>query len=59
MNMTEIRKMAKEKGVNSFGKTKADMVRAIQRAENNRDCFNRGESQACGQAGCAWRTDCK
>jgi len=59
MKMTEIRKVAKAKGVNAFGMTKQDLIRAVQRAENNRDCFNRGESSACGQAACAWRSDCK
>jgi hypothetical protein len=57
--MTEIRSLAKAKGVNSFGKTKADLIRAIQTAEKNRDCFERGQSAACGQDACAWRADCK
>jgi hypothetical protein len=59
MKMTEIKTVAKSKGVNAFGKTKDALVREIQKAERNRDCFNRGESTHCGQAGCAWRTDCK
>jgi hypothetical protein len=59
MKMTEIRSLARAKGVNSFGKTKTDLIRAIQVAEKNRDCFDRGESVTCGQTGCTWRADCK
>ena len=59
MKMAEIIAVAKQKGVISFGKKKQDLIREIQRAEKNRDCFNRGESTKCGQKGCTWRTDCK
>ena len=59
MKMTEIKTVAKSKGVNAFGKTKDALVREIQKAEHNRDCFNRGESTTCRQIGCAWRADCK
>ena len=59
MKMNEIRVLAKAKGINSVGKTKEALIRGIQSAERNRDCFNRGESAMCGQSTCAWRTDCK
>jgi hypothetical protein len=59
MKMIEIRNIAKAKGVSSIGKAKEALVRAIQVAEKNRDCFNRGQSETCGQAACAWRSDCK
>ncbi len=59
MKMSEIVVIAKTKGMNPFGKKKVDLIRGIQKAENNRDCYNRGESTTCGQAGCAWRVDCK
>ena len=59
MKMVEIKTVAKSKGVNFVGKTKESLIREIQKAEQNRDCFNRDESDACGQPGCAWRTDCK
>jgi hypothetical protein len=59
MKMAEIIVIAKQKGLVSFGKKKQDLVRAIQVAEKNRDCFNRGESTMCGQEACAWRADCK
>ena len=59
MKIQEVRAQAKTLGIKAFGKNKETLIRSIQRAEGNRDCFNRGESQSCGQAGCAWRTDCK
>ncbi len=59
MKIQEIRARAKTLGIKAFGKNKESLVRAIQRSEGNRDCFNRGESQTCGQLACAWRTDCK
>ena len=59
MKIQEIRTQAKTLGIKAFGKNKEALVRAIQRAEGNHDCFNRGESQTCGQPSCAWRTDCK
>ena len=59
MKMAEIRSYATKKGVSPVGKTKEALIRAIQRAENNRDCFNRGESTTCGQEACSWRSDCQ
>jgi hypothetical protein len=59
MKMAEVVGVAKKRGLNPFGKKKLDLIREIQLAEGNRDCYNRNESKTCGQAGCAWRSDCK
>jgi hypothetical protein len=59
MKMTEVVKIAKAKGLSVFAKKKQDLIREIQLAEKNRDCFNRGESATCGQEACAWRSDCE
>jgi len=59
MKLAEIKTVAKSKGINHVGKTKESLIREIQKTERNRDCFNRGNSDSCGQAHCAWRTDCK
>jgi hypothetical protein len=59
MKMQEIRARAEALGINSIRKGKEALVREIQQAEGNRDCFNRGESQTCGQLACAWRSDCR
>jgi hypothetical protein len=59
MKMQEIRARAEALGINSIRKGKEALIREIQQAEGNRDCFNRGESQTCGQLACAWRSDCR
>ena len=59
MKMGEVRAHAKSLGITSIRKSKEQVIREIQLAENNRDCFNRGESTTCGQDLCAWRADCK
>jgi hypothetical protein len=57
MKMQEIRKMAKAHGINSFGKSKVDLVREIQRAEGNFDCFGTAEGY-CDQTDCLFRSVC-
>ena len=59
MKKDELHSRARKMGLNPIGKPKETIIRAIQRAEHNRDCYNRGESATCGQALCAWREDCK
>ena len=34
-----------------------NLVRSIQRAEGNRDCYRRGRQQ-CGRMSCIWRAHC-
>ena len=57
MKMTEIRAMAKRLGVNSFGKTKADLIREIQRKEGNFDCYATSNGY-CDQHQCIFRSSC-
>jgi hypothetical protein len=57
MTMKEIRGMAKRLGIKSFGKTKADLIREIQRAEGNFDCFGSAKD-FCDQWDCLFRTLC-
>ena len=59
MKMAEIRTRARSAGIKTARKTKQALIREIQRTEGNRDCYDRGESQVCGQEGCAWRDNCK
>jgi hypothetical protein len=58
MKIQELRVIAKEKGIGTAKMTKADMIRAIQRAEGNFDCFGKAKDGSCDQAGCAWMEDC-
>jgi hypothetical protein len=58
MKMNEIKEIAKQHNI-KVGKMKmADLVRAIQQAENNDVCFETGKSNNCGQDACSWRDDC-
>ncbi|MDD3950393.1 MAG: hypothetical protein PHW59_04600 [Desulfobacterales bacterium] len=49
--------MAKQLGVKSFGKSKVELIREIQRKEGNFDCFGRAETY-CDQTACAFRALC-
>ena len=57
MKMQDIRSMSKKYGINSFGKTKADLIREIQRAEGNFDCFGTAQDY-CDQLRCSFRSLC-
>ena len=59
MNMTEIRSIAKEKGVNSGKLRKAELIRTIQTEEHNEPCFATAHVRECGQMECLWRADCE
>ena len=58
MNMTQLREFARSRGLNPGRLKKTELVRAIQQAENNPQCFNTGFSAECGQEQCLWREDC-
>ena len=57
MKMQELRVIAKQYGINSFGKTKANLIREIQMAEGNFDCFG-SAVEYCDQWGCKYRPLC-
>jgi hypothetical protein len=58
MELREIRRIAKAMGVTSKGLDKIELVRAIQRAEGNFDCFATAVEEECDQEACLWREDC-
>ena len=58
MNMTAIKAVAKERGVKAGRLKKVDLVREIQGAEGNPQCFCTSFSDQCGQPECLWRVDC-
>jgi hypothetical protein len=57
-SMKEIRAMARELGVRSARMEKAELIRAIQRAEGNFDCYGTATEEECDQEECLWREDC-
>ena len=58
MNMQQIRSIAKAHGVKAGKLTKVNLVRHIQLAEGNFDCFATAVDGMCDQQGCLWREDC-
>ena len=57
MNLTEVKSKAKEVGVSVGKMKKPDLIRAIQVAEGNTDCFETPEG-SCDQESCCFRNDC-
>ena len=57
MTVKELQKMAKEFGIKAAGLRKAELVKGIQRAEGNFDCFGTAISY-CDQLNCLFREDC-
>jgi hypothetical protein len=58
MKLQEIQKMAKGMGVRTYKTKKADLIRMIQREENNIDCYGTDRVGYCQEESCSWRIDC-
>jgi hypothetical protein len=59
MKLEEIKKIAQQHNIKVGKMKKAELIRAIQQAENNEACFETGQAAACGQKHCMWREDCE
>jgi hypothetical protein len=59
MKLDDIKEIAKQHNIKVGKMKKADLVMAIQQAENNDVCFEAGKVDSCGQDACLWREDCK
>jgi len=57
MKMDKIRLKAKALGIKTKAVKKADLIRQIQRAEGNFDCFGTAVD-LCDQWDCCFRGDC-
>jgi hypothetical protein len=57
MKMQDVRLMAKELGINCFGKPKIELIREIQRKEGNFDCYGTAVGD-CDQLQCCFRSSC-
>jgi hypothetical protein len=58
MEMKEIRSIARKRGIAPGRMGKEEIIRAIQRAEGNFDCYGTATEEVCDQEGCLWREDC-
>jgi len=59
MKINEIKKMAKAMGLETGSMKKADVIRAVQKAENNIDCYATQRVASCAEDRCLWRSDCQ
>ena len=59
MKLTEIKEIARQRGIIAGRMKKRDIVRAIQKGEGSTECYNTGMSGKCGQTACLWRDDCR
>ena len=57
MTVKELRAIAKDLGIITKNLRKAELIRAIQLAEGNFDCFGTAEGY-CDQLKCLFRKDC-
>jgi len=53
-----VRTIAGKMRVDAANLNKTDLIRAIQRAEGNNDCFASAQVLNCEQTNCLWRADC-
>jgi hypothetical protein len=58
MKLDEIKEIARQHNIKVGKKKKAELVRAIQQAENNNACYETGQADTCGEGDCLWRGDC-
>jgi len=58
MTVKEIQGIAEKMGLKASKIKKAELVRMIQKTEENTPCFQTGAASSCGQDNCMWRSDC-
>jgi hypothetical protein len=58
MDIKDVKRMARKHGIKTEKMKKGDIIRSIQRAEGNFDCFGSALSGDCSQDQCLWRKDC-
>ena len=58
MTLKEVKERATNYDIKASKMKKDEIIRAIQRAEGNFDCFGTAMSGACSQKDCLWREDC-
>ena len=58
MNLTEIKQLAKDRGIAPGRMRKDELIHNLQFQEGNPQCYNTHSSDTCGQEHCLWRPDC-
>jgi len=58
MRFQEIRRIAKDMGIGTYRMNKTDVIRAIQKEENNIECYGTERVEICQEEACLWKSDC-
>ncbi|WP_430755056.1 SAP domain-containing protein [Magnetovirga frankeli] len=58
IKMPDVKKLASQLGIKSGRIKKAELIRLIQEAEDNPQCFGTERIQDCPEVSCLWREDC-
>jgi hypothetical protein len=58
MNMQDVRERAKDIGLKTGRMSKVELIKTIQLAEGNFNCFASAAESECDQLNCLWRDDC-
>jgi hypothetical protein len=58
MKLDQVRVVAKSLGIHPGKLPKAELIKSIQLAEGNFDCFASASNGVCSQMDCIWREDC-
>ncbi|KPK25217.1 MAG: SAP domain-containing protein [Desulfobacterales bacterium SG8_35_2] len=58
MTVKEIQVIAERMGLKASKMKKTELVRMIQKTEQNTPCFQTGSATSCGQENCMWLSDC-
>ncbi|PKO59823.1 MAG: SAP domain-containing protein [Betaproteobacteria bacterium HGW-Betaproteobacteria-18] len=58
MNMKTIRHLAKTLSIEPGKLSKTELIKKIQVAEGNFDCYGSAINGECDQLDCVWRDDC-
>jgi hypothetical protein len=58
MNKKDLLKLAKQHRIADVSGGKAEIIRGIQLAEGNFDCYASAAEGECDQGACRWRDDC-
>jgi hypothetical protein len=56
--LQEVRTIARIMGINTRNVTLTELIRAIQKAEGNKDCYMTAQVLTCRQVNCCWREVC-
>ena len=59
MLIKKIKEIAKKNGVTAGKMNKTELIKSVQMAEGNSDCFATMHVNDCNQINCLWRADCK